>query len=430
VSRTVVSGGGVLAVINRDRILGGPDRVLQPWFIRRAAELASSVGRVSIAGKAFGTGFLISPRLVLTACHVLPNVRTAETSSLELDYQREQDGSFRRVMAVRLSPSKQFACDTARDFAIVGLEEEMKGRACISLVDDGNTTFGEKVSLFQHPQGGPLTISLLEGSIVAVSDEVVHHDASTFPGSAGAPLLDESLRLIGLHHASRLRATSAEGPVNEAVRASAILAFLADRHPALMSELSDSRQFKESSASAEPCAIGLDSASDSAVTLEIVEPSTMPNRDSIFVSYARGDQGKRRWRERLRTFLLPLVADLDIWDDSRIETGADWRTEINIALRRPRVAVLLVGPSFLASEFIAQEELPILLSAAAEEGVPVLPLITNHCSYERTELRKYQSFNDPRTPLEAMQLHDQNRWLQRFAERIAEAYHRSAACSG
>jgi hypothetical protein len=115
-----------------------------------------------------------------------------------------------------------------------------------------------------------------------------------------------------------------------------------------------------------------------------------------------------------------------VWDDSRIETGAQWKAEIDIALKRARIAVLLIGPSFLGSEFIAKNELPPLLKAATDEGALVLPLITNHCSYERTALVRYQSFNDPKKPLEAMDLPEQNRWLQRFAEQIDDAFHRTA----
>jgi hypothetical protein len=162
--------------------------------------------------------------------------------------------------------------------------------------------------------------------------------------------------------------------------------------------------------------------SDSEAASEVVKAGASPDRNSVFISYARADQGKRKWRERLRMFLLPFGAELDVWDDSRIETGAEWRTEIDIALKRARVAVLLIGPSFLGSEFITKNELPPLLNAVAADGVTVLPLITNHCSYEKTALGKYQAFNDPKKPLEALELPEQNHWLQRFAERIDEAF--------
>jgi len=160
---------------------------------------------------------------------------------------------------------------------------------------------------------------------------------------------------------------------------------------------------------------------------EIVEVKASAVRNSIFISYAHADQGKRNWRGRLRMFLLPFGQELDVWDDSRIETGAQWRVEIDIALKRARIAVLLIGPSFLGSQFIAQNELPPLLQAAAAEGVIILPLITNYCSYEKTTLAKFQAFNDPKKPLEAMGLSQQNQRLQEFAEKIADAFNRSSA---
>jgi len=396
---------------------------MPPWFAQHAASLAGAVGRVSVGGRAFGTGFLVAPHLIPTCCHVVPDAKTATTGVIEFDYQREEDGGFRRVTTGKLHPQRYFVADQALDFALVALETEFQARPVIPITGDGHAAPGELVSLFHHPLGGPLQLSLRAGAILASYDDVLHHSAGTQPGSAGAPLLDENLRLVGVHHASvkrggeRARTTPASGTgmfiANEAIRASAIL-------PAL--EHVEPLRFGQPETAVGTSISRPTTAQVSAATAELVDTGAPAARDSVFISYARADQGKRKWRERLRTFLLPFGQDLDVWDDSRIETGAQWRTEIDIALKRARIAVLLVGPSFLGSEFIAKNELPPLLSAAAEDGVKVLPLITNHCSYERTALGKYQAFNDPKKPLEAMELAEQNRWLQRFAERIDEAF--------
>ena len=165
--------------------------------------------------------------------------------------------------------------------------------------------------------------------------------------------------------------------------------------------------------------------SHATATLELAATSARPTRSSVFISYARGDQGKRQWRDRLRTFLAPFQTEIDVWDDSRIETGAQWRAEIDFALKRARVAVLLVGPAFLASDFIASNELPPLLQAARTEGVVILPLITNHSSYEKTALGGYQAFNDIKHPLEDMGRSEQNKWLRLFAEKISDAFHKA-----
>lgn len=413
-----------------DKVPTALDEGLQPWFVKRAAELTGAVGRVSVGGRGFGTGFLVAPGLMLTCHSVLPDADTARESAFELDYQRDEDGAFRRVTTVRLDPDAYFVADQALDLAIVALATELNDRPVIDLTDAESGAVGQRVSLFHHPRGGPLQLSLRAGVVLSVYDDVLHHDANTEQGSSGGPLLDQNLHLIGVHHASvprghvRARETvsSARGQfiANEAIRASAILAMLAQREPLLLARLNVVGATVPPPAPAGTPAAPPAPASDAAA--EVVEAGVPAVRDSVFISYARGDQGKRKWRERLRVFLEPFGEELDVWDDSRIETGAEWRTEIDIALKRARVAVLLVGPSFLGSEFIARNELPPLLKAAEDEGVIILPLITNHCSYEKTALGKYQSFNNPKKPLEALDLPDQNEWLTKFAERIDEAF--------
>ena len=71
-------------------------------------------------------------------------------------------------------------------------------------------------------------------------------------------------------------------------------------------------------------------------------------RSGIFISYSHDD---RDWLDRLRTHLAPYVRGegLDLWDDTKTAPGTDWAIEIDNAIGRARVAVLLVSPECLAS---------------------------------------------------------------------------------
>src|SRR5262249_3033958 len=91
-------------------------------------------------------------------------------------------------------------------------------------------------------------------------------------------------------------------------------------------------------------------------------------RKSVFVSYAHQN---RQWADELVAFLAPWIRDkrVDLWDDSRIQLGENWQTEIQKAIEEATVAVLLVTRDFLASDFIANHELPVLLERARANKV-------------------------------------------------------------
>lgn len=97
-----------------------------------------------------------------------------------------------------------------------------------------------------------------------------------------------------------------------------------------------------------------------------------PPSPMVFVSYSRADAA---CLERLRVHLRPLQRESAIayWDDGSIVAGERWRDRIEAALARARVAVLLVSADFLASDFVVQSELPVLLAAAEERGTSILP---------------------------------------------------------
>ena len=114
-------------------------------------------------------------------------------------------------------------------------------------------------------------------------------------------------------------------------------------------------------------------------------------RHHVFISYARADQP---WVDRLQRMMAPLIRDsggiVRLWDDSQIQPGEKWRTAIEVSLAEAKVALLLVSDAFLDSEFVRNEAVPPLLTAAEAAGVKVFWVCLSPCLVEDTPIHDYQ----------------------------------------
>ncbi len=143
-------------------------------------------------------------------------------------------------------------------------------------------------------------------------------------------------------------------------------------------------------------------------------------RDRIFISYSHKD---RKWLEILHTVLKPLIPHIpcQIWDDTKIKAGTDWRKEINNALASTKVAILLVSPHYLASDFIRERELLSLLDSARNDGLIIFWIAIRNCLYQVTEIERFQALNDPSEPLATLGLRARDNELVNICMQIKSA---------
>ena len=110
----------------------------------------------------------------------------------------------------------------------------------------------------------------------------------------------------------------------------------------------------------------------------------------VFISYSHDDA---RWAQRFRVLLKPLVRvrRMQLWDDTVIRAGDAWHPEIERAILRSRLALLLVSADFLASDYVMDHELPAL----RRHGVRLAPVLIADCFWDAVpELATVQWLHD------------------------------------
>ncbi len=141
------------------------------------------------------------------------------------------------------------------------------------------------------------------------------------------------------------------------------------------------------------------------------------NEDNVFISYSHNDE---EYLDRLMVHLKPLNDNqIDIWTDRKILSGDKWQYEIEKALKKSKIAILLISADFLASTFIVKKELPPILKKAEEHGTLIIPVILKPCRFLREQsLSIFQSINSPDEPICKLGEYDKELIYDKIAERV------------
>lgn len=101
----------------------------------------------------------------------------------------------------------------------------------------------------------------------------------------------------------------------------------------------------------------------------------------IFLSYSHLDEAdKNRLVRQMK--VIERVDKIDLWSDERILPGGRWKGEIDKAMAQSELAILLITPSFLTSNFILDVEVPELLRRHKAAGLGIFPVLARYCAWE------------------------------------------------
>lgn len=194
-----------------ERILG-VSKDLQAWsFLPRGARAARTVARISARENGrelpLGTGFLVSPSLLMTNHHVLADAEAARRCFVEFDAQVTVDNTPQSPSRLALAPDAFFAADQRLDFALVlvgpGADQRPPGESFgwnrLS-AQPGKLVIGEPVNVIGHPMGRLKEIAVRDNMLQVRLDDFLHYATDTEPGNSGSPVFNDQWEVVALHH--------------------------------------------------------------------------------------------------------------------------------------------------------------------------------------------------------------------------------------
>jgi len=131
---------------------------------------------------------------------------------------------------------------------------------------------------------------------------------------------------------------------------------------------------------------------------DVVPNLKQKRKQQVFISYSKEDE---ELRDKLDKFLAPLKRNdsIETWYDRDLLAGDNWDATIKTKLRAADIVLCLVSADFLATDYIMNVELPLMLKREKEKKAKVIPAILRPCLWEQTELAKFQFLSEKGTPL-------------------------------
>lgn len=198
-----------------ERILN-KNNLMSVNYLERGLRVSRSVGRVRIRSAqgqtlGFGTGFMVSPLLLMTNNHVLSTLSEAKFSQLEFNFQDDLTGRPLPTSVFDLNPELFFVTDSKLDFTLTAVKEKARdGSGDLSdlrffgwnrlIEEEGKAILGEYLNIIQHPNGEPKQLALRENKFIDLLENFLHYETDTAPGSSGSPVFNDQWEIIGLHH--------------------------------------------------------------------------------------------------------------------------------------------------------------------------------------------------------------------------------------
>lgn len=241
VRSSVINAQDTLSI---ERIINKSD-LLPIAYLEAGTKASRAVCRITLRDRngqvqGHGTGFLVSPTLLLTNNHVLDTSEAALHAVAEFNYENDISFRPRDIVSFNFQPDNLFITDEALDFTLVAVQPTTQDGTKLAdfgflplLSQKGKVLEGEFVSIIQHPKGGLKAVTVRENEVRFLAPDYIHYVSDTEAGSSGSPVFNDQWVVVALHHAAVSDPdNSTQWIANEGIRISSILAFLLEQNDA------------------------------------------------------------------------------------------------------------------------------------------------------------------------------------------------------
>lgn len=147
------------------------------------------------------SGFLVGPKLLVTAGHCVTSETSCKNNSWVFDYKTdystqsevivENDDVYKCSKIV----SRSLDSTTQNDYAVIELDREVSDRESLELRRDGVPSEGDKLVVIGHPSGLPTKVT--DGGVVrSVNDVYMVTNLDTYGGNSGSAVFNSETGVV------------------------------------------------------------------------------------------------------------------------------------------------------------------------------------------------------------------------------------------
>lgn len=196
-----------------ERAIGKNDSVYSN-FVELIMEAKEKVGRILVKKNStlvgYATGFMVSPRLMLTNRHVFQTAADAQTSEVQFGYEFDTLGKEKAATAFAFRPDEFFYSNEELDYALVAVSPTSRDSLTqlssygYLYLDPEKGKLGEvgkeSLNIIHHPDGDFKQLSIRENLFTEITPTTIWYKTDTAQGSSGGPVFNDQWQVVALHH--------------------------------------------------------------------------------------------------------------------------------------------------------------------------------------------------------------------------------------